>query len=135
MFVFFLLIRSGTGEDGIAIEGDAHHPEHVVPRISSNSSTPSLAFHLFSPHHSKDINMSDPSADAAAAAAAAGAAAFRAATIEGWTLYAIGTSVSFLRMYARVKAVGFKGLQGDDYLACVAVVSEHNSHRESNLLF
>jgi hypothetical protein len=66
----------------------------------------------------------DPAA--AAAAAAAGAAAARAMTIEGFTLYGFGVIFTMLRTYARVKSVGFKGLQGDDYLAWVAIVRYPN---------
>lgn len=59
---------------------------------------------------------------AAAAAAAAAQAAARASAIEMWTLYAIGVIITVLRTYARVKAVGFKNLRADDYLAWAAAV-------------
>ncbi|KAG9252261.1 uncharacterized protein F5Z01DRAFT_638535 [Emericellopsis atlantica] len=58
----------------------------------------------------------------AAAAAAAAAAAFRSLTIEIWTLYAVAASSTFLRTYARVRAVGCKGLGWDDYLVWVGVI-------------
>jgi hypothetical protein len=54
--------------------------------------------------------------------AAAMAAAAEKLNIEVWTLLAFGILVTMLRTYARVKAVGFKGLQPDDYLVWVAVV-------------
>jgi len=70
----------------------------------------------------------DPAAAAAAAAAAeAGAKVFREMTIEGFTLYGIAVIFTMLRTYARLSSVGIKGLQGDDYLAWVAVV-RHPSH-------
>ncbi|CAG9997247.1 unnamed protein product [Clonostachys byssicola] len=53
--------------------------------------------------------------------AAAMAAAAEKLNIEVWTLLAFGILVTMLRTYARVKAVGFKGLQPDDYLVWVAV--------------
>ncbi|KAI1767222.1 hypothetical protein GGR53DRAFT_518623 [Hypoxylon sp. FL1150] len=59
----------------------------------------------------------DPAA--AAAAAAAAQAALLQFTIEAWTLLAIGICVTILRTYARIKAVGFRRLQGDDYLVWV----------------
>ncbi|KAL7620076.1 hypothetical protein AAE478_010625 [Parahypoxylon ruwenzoriense] len=60
-----------------------------------------------------------PPDPAAAAAAEAAAAAMLKFTIEAWTLLAIGICVTILRTYARVKAVGFKSLQADDYLVWV----------------
>jgi hypothetical protein len=65
--------------------------------------------------------MSDAAAQAAAQEAAIAAA--RQATITLWTLYAFGVLVTVLRTYARVVAVGFTKLRGDDYLAWVALVS------------
>ncbi|SPO04999.1 related to integral membrane protein PTH11 [Cephalotrichum gorgonifer] len=59
---------------------------------------------------------------AAAAAKAAGEAAFRQSTIEGWTLYGVGICATMLRTYARIRAVGIKHLQWDDYLVWVAAV-------------
>lgn len=44
------------------------------------------------------------------------------ATVELWTLYSIGVAITILRTYARVKVVGWRHLQADDYLAWVAVV-------------
>ncbi|KAM5346658.1 hypothetical protein ACJ41O_009663 [Fusarium nematophilum] len=41
---------------------------------------------------------------------------------EAWTEYGLGTLVLFLRYFARWKAVGFKGYQGDDYFALAALV-------------
>ncbi|OTA82176.1 hypothetical protein M434DRAFT_84918 [Hypoxylon sp. CO27-5] len=61
----------------------------------------------------------DPAA--AAAAQAAAAAAMLQFTIEAWTLLSIGIVVTMLRTYARIKAVGIRGLQADDYLAWVGV--------------
>lgn len=58
-----------------------------------------------------------------AAAAKAAAAALEQFTIEAWTLLGVGLTVTILRTYARVKAVGFKGLQPDDYLVWVGAVS------------
>lgn len=43
--------------------------------------------------------------------------------IEAWTLLAVGILFTMLRTYARIRAVGFKGLQADDYLVWVGVVS------------
>lgn len=63
----------------------------------------------------------DPAA--AAAAAAAAQAAMLQFTIEAWTLLAIGILVTMLRTYARIKAVGVRGLQADDYLVWVGAVS------------
>ncbi|EQL01350.1 hypothetical protein G6O67_005275 [Ophiocordyceps sinensis] len=59
-------------------------------------------------------------ADAPDAEAAAAAAAFVKFTTEAWTLLAIGVLITSLRTYARARAVGFKGLQADDYLVWVA---------------
>jgi hypothetical protein len=42
--------------------------------------------------------------------------------VELWTLYAFGVSFTILRTYARIKAVGFKDLDWDDYLIWVAMV-------------
>lgn len=41
---------------------------------------------------------------------------------ELWTLYAFGVSFTILRTYARIKAVGFRDLDWDDYLIWVAMV-------------
>jgi hypothetical protein len=60
--------------------------------------------------------------EAANASAAAAAAAFQRSTIEIWTLFAVGASVTILRTYARIRAVGIKGLTADDYLVWVGVV-------------
>ncbi|RYO86983.1 hypothetical protein DL764_008919 [Monosporascus ibericus] len=57
----------------------------------------------------------NPAAEAAAAAA-------RTFNITLWTLYAIGVLVTALRTYARVKAVGWKNFEADDYLVWVAVL-------------
>ncbi|KAI1207526.1 uncharacterized protein F4807DRAFT_452868 [Annulohypoxylon truncatum] len=65
----------------------------------------------------------DPAAAAAAAAAQqAAAAAMLQFTIEAWTLLSIGIVVTMLRTYARIKAVGFKGLQADDYLVWIGAI-------------
>ncbi|KAI1398260.1 hypothetical protein F4819DRAFT_489745 [Hypoxylon fuscum] len=41
---------------------------------------------------------------------------------EDWTLFSIGVLFTVLRIYARVKHVGFKKLQADDYLVMVAML-------------
>ncbi|KAF4974677.1 hypothetical protein FZEAL_8448 [Fusarium zealandicum] len=41
---------------------------------------------------------------------------------EAWVEYGLGTLVLVLRYFARWKAVGFKGYQGDDYFAALALV-------------
>ncbi|KAI0552172.1 hypothetical protein F4679DRAFT_536230 [Xylaria curta] len=58
----------------------------------------------------------------AAAAAAAAANAFRQFVTEDFTLFAVGFVVTVTRTVARVKQVGFKGLQGDDYLVWLAML-------------
>jgi hypothetical protein len=58
----------------------------------------------------------------AEAAAAAAAAAARSFNIELWTLYAVGICATGLRTYARVRAVGIKSFQADDYLVWVGAV-------------
>lgn len=67
-------------------------------------------------------NPSDPAA--AAAAAAAGEAAFHRFAVESWTLYGIGVFATFLRTYARIRAVGVRNLRADDYLVWVGVVRQ-----------
>ncbi|KAK3385717.1 hypothetical protein B0H63DRAFT_494579 [Podospora didyma] len=59
----------------------------------------------------------DPAAVAAAQAAAL--AAMHQFAIEAWTLLSIGLAMTILRTYARIRAVGAKGLQADDYLVWV----------------
>lgn len=77
-----------------------------------------------------DSNPQDPAAAAAAMQAALDAA--RTFNITLWTLYAFGVLVTVLRTYARVKAVGWKRLEADDYLVWVAVVSiQHDTVWES----
>lgn len=66
---------------------------------------------------SSNVEPPDPAAQDAADAAAA--AALRM-TIEAWTLYGIGMVITFLRTYARAKAVGFRNFRADDYLAWAA---------------
>jgi hypothetical protein len=46
-------------------------------------------------------------------------------TVELWTLYAIGVSITFLRTYARISAVGIRELHVDDYLIWLAIVCIH----------
>ncbi|KAG9252016.1 uncharacterized protein F5Z01DRAFT_245365 [Emericellopsis atlantica] len=41
---------------------------------------------------------------------------------EIWSLFAVGVAVTLVRIYARTKVVGFKGLQPDDYLASIALL-------------
>jgi hypothetical protein len=43
-------------------------------------------------------------------------------TVELWTLYALGVSLTILRTYARVVAVGIPNLCVDDYLIWLAIV-------------
>lgn len=68
------------------------------------------------------MSLPPPSDPAAAAAAAAAQAAFRSFSTEAWTLLAVALLVTGIRTYSRVDAVGFKGLQPDDYLVAVGVV-------------
>ena len=42
---------------------------------------------------------------------------------EVWSLFAVALFFTSLRLYARVKVVGIKGLQVEDYLAVAAMVS------------
>jgi hypothetical protein len=56
------------------------------------------------------------------AAAKAAANALRQFVTEDFTLFSVGLLVTITRTYARVKQVGFKGLQGDDYLVWLAMV-------------
>lgn len=60
-----------------------------------------------------------PEQQAAQAAAAAAAQQFN---IEAWTLLAVGLVVTALRTYARIKSVGFRKLEADDYLVWFAAV-------------
>ncbi|KAI0201501.1 hypothetical protein F4808DRAFT_128019 [Astrocystis sublimbata] len=62
----------------------------------------------------------DPAAAAAAAEEAMAAA--RAFNIQLWTLYGVGVLVTFLRTYARIKAVGIRNLHADDLFAWVAIL-------------
>lgn len=59
-------------------------------------------------------------AEAAQAAAAAAAEKFN---IEAFTLLGVGLTITVLRTIARVKAVGWRNFQPDDYLAWAAAVS------------
>ncbi|KAJ2995461.1 hypothetical protein NUW58_g1260 [Xylaria curta] len=61
-------------------------------------------------------------AAAAAAAEAQAARAFQQFVTEDFTLFAIGLLVTVTRTFARVKQVGWKGLQGDDYLVWLAML-------------
>lgn len=61
-------------------------------------------------------------AEAAQAAAAAAAEKFN---IEAFTLLGVGLTVTILRTIARVKAVGWRNFQPDDYLAWAAAVSTY----------
>ncbi|KAI1108788.1 hypothetical protein F5Y14DRAFT_59865 [Nemania sp. NC0429] len=63
-----------------------------------------------------------PMDPAAAAAAAAAANAFQNFVREDFALFAVGLAVTITRTFARVKQVGFKGLQGDDYLVWLAML-------------
>lgn len=42
---------------------------------------------------------------------------------EVWTLFAVATVFTFLRLWGRIKIVGFHGLRPDDYIATIALVS------------
>lgn len=44
-------------------------------------------------------------------------------TTEAFTLLGVAIAVIFLRTYARIKAVGVKHLQADDYLMLFVAVS------------
>ncbi|KAF5510889.1 hypothetical protein CGCS363_v003667 [Colletotrichum siamense] len=69
------------------------------------------------------MSSSDATLDPAALAASQAAAeAARRMTIEAWTLYGVGMVVTFLRMFARAKAVGFRNFRADDYLAFGAAI-------------
>lgn len=57
------------------------------------------------------------------AAAAEAAARAHQAVIVIWTLFAVGAFVTCLRTYSRIKMVGVKRLQPDDYLVWLALVS------------
>ncbi|KAI0437963.1 hypothetical protein F4803DRAFT_536810 [Xylaria telfairii] len=63
-----------------------------------------------------------PMDPAEVAAAKAAASAFQQFVTEDFTLFAIGFVVTITRTIARVKQVGFKGLQGDDYLVWLAML-------------
>ncbi|KAI1634251.1 hypothetical protein F4809DRAFT_652025 [Biscogniauxia mediterranea] len=65
--------------------------------------------------------MSSNSQTDPAAAAAAQAALLQFVT-EDWTLFSIGLTFTIIRTYARVKHVGFRGLQLDDYFVWVAMI-------------
>ncbi|KAI0205200.1 hypothetical protein F4808DRAFT_473276 [Astrocystis sublimbata] len=56
------------------------------------------------------------------AAASAAAAAFQQFVTEDFTLFAVGILITVTRTFARIKQVGIKGLQGDDYLVWVAMI-------------
>jgi hypothetical protein len=43
-------------------------------------------------------------------------------TVELWTLYALGVSLTVFRTYARIVAVGVRDLCIDDYLIWLAIV-------------
>ncbi|RYP18706.1 hypothetical protein DL767_009780 [Monosporascus sp. MG133] len=53
------------------------------------------------------------------AALAAAQEAMKRFSIEAWTLLSIGLLVTIIRTFGRVKALGLKGLQPDDYLVWV----------------
>lgn len=56
------------------------------------------------------------------AALAAAEEAFHNSTIEIWTLFAVGFTITVVRIGARLGAVGLKGLRADDYLVWAGVV-------------
>lgn len=41
---------------------------------------------------------------------------------EAWSEYALGVCIILVRIFARIKVVGFKNWQGDDYFAILALV-------------
>ena len=53
---------------------------------------------------------------------AAAAKAFHQAQIELWTLYSIALASTFLRTYARVRAVGWRNLYIDDLFVWIGVL-------------
>ncbi|KAK7985875.1 hypothetical protein PG988_003497 [Apiospora saccharicola] len=61
-------------------------------------------------------------AEAAAQAMAAIMYAIHAAITEIWTLYTVGTCLITARLFVRIKLVGFRGLQPDDFLVMFAWV-------------
>ncbi|RYC60380.1 hypothetical protein CHU98_g5833 [Xylaria longipes] len=63
-----------------------------------------------------------PMDPAAVAAAKSAASAFQEFVTEDFTLFAVGFIITVTRTFARVKQVGFKGLQGDDYLVWLAML-------------
>jgi hypothetical protein len=86
---------------------------HISPPCWPDSPRREKALKLF--HYCVLMSNSD-------AAAKAAAQAFHNFAIESFTLYAIGVSVTLLRTYARVRAVGFRNLKPADYLVWVGVV-------------
>lgn len=48
--------------------------------------------------------------------------------VEGWVEWSLGVAIILLRLYARWKAVGFKGWKGDDYFSVIALVLWTVSH-------
>ncbi|KAK8008782.1 hypothetical protein PG991_011333 [Apiospora marii] len=63
-----------------------------------------------------DVDAAAQAAQAAAAMQAAILAAVHAAITEIWTLYAFGSCLIICRLFVRIKMVGFRGLQPDDYI-------------------
>ena len=51
-------------------------------------------------------------------------------TVETWTLYALGVSITVLRTYARVSTVGYRGLHADDFLIWLAIVRRYLRYSE-----
>jgi hypothetical protein len=66
--------------------------------------------------------MSDSDAAAQAAMAEAMGAALRKFNTQLWTFYAFGVLVTILRTYSRIKAVGLRNFQPDDFIVWVAIV-------------
>ncbi|KAK7985138.1 hypothetical protein PG988_002760 [Apiospora saccharicola] len=62
------------------------------------------------------MDMDAAAAQAAAAMQAAIMAAVHAAITEIWTLYGIGSCLIIARLFVRIKMVGFRGLQPDDFI-------------------
>ncbi|RDW92200.1 hypothetical protein BP5796_01594 [Coleophoma crateriformis] len=54
--------------------------------------------------------------------------------LELWVEYGIGTLVFLLRFYARIKVVGFRELQWDDFFALVALVSDQPGRRNGSFV-
>lgn len=97
--------------------------ESVLPTNCATATKTSFAM---------DVDAAAQAAAAAAAMQAAIMAAVHAAITEIWTLYGIGSTLIACRLFVRMKMVGFRGLQPDDYIALWVFVS---IHRPTNIIF